>query len=127
MEYMKHTSPWGHVFDTCILKDSYAMGGSLALELYDTEEGEPQPYASITVNIPGYEHEENCAFVDVNNFPESLNLISEYKLGEPTGLMGVSGFCTYPEYRFDMKEIDKYLLNPEPEKAEKPKIKDEAR
>lgn len=45
------------------------------------------------------------AYLDTNNFPEGVQLVKKYKLAEPTGEYGQSGFCTYPLYKFDMKKL----------------------
>ena len=47
------------------------------------------------------------AYVDTNNLPEALKLISAYNLGEVVG-SGVSGFCTYPLVKFNMNELKKH-------------------
>lgn len=83
------------------------------MDLYEVSEGDPVPFASITVNLPEYSPAPGCAFVDTNNFGAAEELIRGYSLGEPTGRIGHSGYCTYPEYRFDLKEIRNYCINPE--------------
>ena len=118
-QFMKW-SAWGQEFDLALSCDRYVMGGGLAIELLEIEDGMPEPFSGLTVNLKEYPCEEGCAFVDVNNFPEAVELIEKYKLGEATGRMGISGWCAYPEYRFDMKEIEKYRLREEPGKEEKP-------
>lgn len=110
-KYMK-LDAWGRTYDTCIEIDSYLFGGGLYLQLCAMEDGFPEPYADITVNLEGYPTEGSRAFVDTNNFEQAVRLIEQYKLGVPTGRLGISGYCTYPEYLFDMNEIRKYCFNP---------------
>ena len=94
------------------------------MELYDICEGDLEPFSNFTVNLPEYKSDSNCAFVDINNFGEAENLIRAYKLGEPTGRYGRSGYCTYPEYRFDLDEIRKYCINPDDISIHEPKPKE---
>jgi putative membrane protein len=45
------------------------------------------------------------AFVDTNNCPWAEKFISDNKLGKPTGIKAASGYCVYPQYRFDMEKL----------------------
>ena len=94
------------------------------MEIYDRSEGDLEPFSNLTVNINAQNSGPDCAFVDTNNFGSAEKLIREYKLGKPTGKIGYSGYCSYPEYRFDMKEIYKYCINPEDIPAIEPKKKE---
>ena len=53
-----------------------------------------------------------------------MSLISEYKLGKLTGNIGASGYCNYPEYEFNLAEIEKHCLNPEELFDRKPQNKE---
>mgnify|MGYP000915918619 CR=1 FL=1 len=111
LEYMQFEA-WGSNHMACIHLSNYTYGGGIALDLYEKcGDGEFEPYSNITINLPDYRLHKNCAFVDTNNFPEAINLIHKYKLGKPTGNIGYSGYCTYPEYEFDMAEIGKYSID----------------
>lgn len=113
LQYMQ-LEAWGGLHELCIEVGKYSIGGGLALQLYErTDYTDIEPYTTMTVNLPEYGCGKNCAFVDINNFPVAPKLISEYKLGKPTGRFGHSGYCTYPEYQFDPKVLEKYCLNPE--------------
>jgi len=112
LQYM-HLEAWNTVYDTCIEVSTYMYGGSLYMNLLDRCEDGVEPYADITVNLPEYKSGPDCAFVDTNNFSQAEKLIAEYKLGEPTGRYARSGYCTYPEYKFNMDEIRKYCINPQ--------------
>ena len=65
------------------------------------------------MNLPDHSCGKNRAYVDTNNFPEAMSLISEYRLGKLTGNIGASGYCNYPEYEFNLAEVEKHCLNPE--------------
>ena len=116
---------WGDHHEGCIEVSTYMFGGGLYMSLQERCDGELEPYADMTVNLQGFPCEKNCAFVDTNNFAMAESLIKEYKLGKPTGRIGQSGYCTYPEYKFNMDEVRKYCVNPQdiPEVENKPKAR----
>lgn len=126
MEYMKLTT-WGDTYDLCAQIGQYVHGNGLAIQLHFKNGDALEPYATMTVNLKNCPTGENRAFVDTNGFPEVVKLIDEYKLGKPTGRRGLSGYCIYPEYEFDRKELEKYAIKPPPKKKEKRKDRDEAR
>lgn len=68
------------------------------------EDGYPEPYADITTNIdapaPAY-----CGYLDTNNLSNIEQFIVENEIGVFTGLMGSSGFCRYPLYRFNVEKL----------------------
>lgn len=70
-------------------------------------QGEEEPYAVMTVNL-GPLFDPTMAFVDTNKFPEVIDIIKDYNLGEDTGITRVSGFCVYPLYKFNLEEVSKY-------------------
>lgn len=84
---------------------TYANNKTLAIQLW-CEDG---PFATLTVNINDL-HRAGCQYVDTNNCPWAEQFIAEYNLGAKTGNYGMSGFCLYPEYRFDIEELKKYAL-----------------
>ena len=63
----------------------------------------------ITVNIdyPLSGDNETTAFIDTNNLNAFLieRFLQENQIATPTGEYGQSGFCTYPEYRFDLSKF----------------------
>ena len=85
---------------------SYVDNGTLAILLW-CEDG---PFATLTVNLPDSTHREGCQFVGMNNCPWAEDFINKYNLGRFTGHYGVSGFCIYPEYEFNLEEIEKYKM-----------------
>lgn len=123
LQFMQHHA-WGNTYDLCVEVSSYMYGSGLAIELYDRTDGDLEPYSNLTVNIDARLSGPDCAFVDTNNFGTAEELIRNNKLGKPTGRIGYSGYCSYPEYRFDMKEIYKYCINPDDIPAIEPKKKE---
>ena len=83
--------------------------GNPAVLLSDWNNGEPEPWGDLTVNL-GMTMEKNCAFLDINQLGEEIQTwVEKNRLGSPTGRMERSGFVVYPEYRFNperLKELD---------------------
>lgn len=89
--------------------DRYADNGNLYVGLITHEEGYPEPWQNLTVNL-GVKCEENCAFVDTNNNGSDIvTWLTSNGIGELTGNYNTSGFCTYPELQFNMEELKKYI------------------
>ena len=83
---------------------SYMDNNRIYIGLVEVDGEYPEPFADLTVNIsapcPDY-----CGYVDINNCPELEGFIEKHGLGEFTGLMGSSGFCSYPLYLFDPEKL----------------------
>lgn len=85
------------------------LNGNLCVKMYTHEKGYPEPWSDLTVNL-GIKCKENCAFIDVNNNGnEIMAWLYKNRLGVPTGEIYPSGFCYYPEFKFDMDELMKYV------------------
>lgn len=91
------------------LKITSYMEGNLAVTMTSWENGEPEPWNVLTVNLDSV-RPQNCAFIDTNNNGEEiLAWIIRHGLAVPTGTYALSGYCQYPEYRFRpeiLQEID---------------------
>ncbi len=83
---------------------SYMDNGRMYIGLVETGGEYQGHFADLTVNIsapcPDY-----CGYVDTNNCPELEEFIKKHGLGEFTGLMGSSGFCSYPLYLFNPEKL----------------------
>ena len=90
-------------------KGSY-LNGNLAIQMVTWESGDPEPWATLTVNLPG-QRQKNHAFIDTNADSEFPTWLIRHGLAIPTGRTMQSGFCTYPEYRFRANRLQE--LNPE--------------
>lgn len=108
--------------------NSYMDNNRLYIGLVEVGGEYPEPFADLTVNIsapcPDY-----CGYVDTNNCPELEGFIEKHGLGEFTGLMGGSGFCSYPLYLFnpeklreaapeDMELFERTVMGITPERAQ---------
>ena len=85
-------------FKTCYLKNNNL---AVVLENKDFQ-------ADITVNLIDYPTNKDCAFIDTNNAPWAEKFLQENQIAQPTDRYAMSGFCTYPEYRFDMTKLKDY-------------------
>ncbi|MCD8170971.1 MAG: DUF4313 domain-containing protein [Clostridiales bacterium] len=96
----RHGEQLSVVFDIC----SYTSNDSLAIEMYAITEGEPDPYAGVTVNLEG-NPPHYCAYIDVADTPELADFLGKNKIAYPTGLSKRSGFNEYPLYIFDVEAL----------------------
>jgi hypothetical protein len=94
---------YGEKYELFLEVDKYVNNDNIAIEVWDTNEG---PFADLTVNI--YDLPEGLACIDTNNFPDAIRLIEEYNLGEFTSNFATSGYCTYPIYKLNIENINKY-------------------
>jgi hypothetical protein len=82
----------------------YANNGRLAISMTTNEDGFPEPYGSLTVNIdaaaPDY-----CAYLDINNLSNAEKFVTENGLGEFTGITARSGYCEFPLYMFNVNKL----------------------
>lgn len=86
--------------------NSYMNNNRMYIGLVQVDEGVPEHFADLTVNInapcPDY-----CGYVDTNNCPDLEEFIKKHNLGEFTGIVGSSGFCNYPLYMFHVDKLRK--------------------
>lgn len=88
----------------------YASNGNLYVGLVTHEEGYPEPWSSLTVNLD-VRCEKNRAFIDVNNNGmEIIPWLEENGLGKLKHRIEYSGFCMYPEFIFNMDKLLEYVM-----------------
>ena len=88
----------------------YANGG-VAIKMIDVGGKEPEQFADMTVwldYLTGEYDGKAIAFLDTNNLPNIDKFIESNGPGHFTGFMKSSGFCQYPRFELDMKEIRKH-------------------
>ena len=92
---------------------NYADNGSLYVGLITHEEGYPEPWQNLTVNLKESSRcKPNCAYIDTNNNGDMiLDWLERNGLGEQTGRIAVSGWCCYPEFEFNMEELMKHVTD----------------
>lgn len=105
------TTMWGNTQEINFSIEKYASNGNLAIQIWSRDEyGDLEPWSMLTVNLTK-KCKPNCAFIDTNNNGEHIvEWLEKNNLGMPTGNFEVSGFCIYPEFEFNMREIKKHVL-----------------
>lgn len=107
-EFLEHSLPYLSPYsgETQVMLDiqQYANNGRIAISLITNEEGYPELFGCLTVNIdepaPDY-----CGYLDTNNLSNAEKFVTENGLGEFTGLTGRSGYCEYPLYLFNVDKL----------------------
>jgi hypothetical protein len=100
---------WGAEHPITFHLDNYAENNNLYVGMITHYEGYPEPYGDLTVNL-SIKCAENCAFIDTNNCNDRVvEWLITNKLATLTGRVQQSGFCVYPEMKFDMVELAKYI------------------
>lgn len=99
---MRIKTTFGIYEDGYLRVSRYLADNSLYVAAWSHNDG---ALASLTVCLGDMTLAENESYVDVNNFPEVLELIADLNLGVPTGEVRQSGFCTYPVVAFDLEKL----------------------
>ena len=102
MEKFYNLKVWGEEYKIKLNRSTYCYNDSLAIICYTDEQEE---FAILTTCI-NEKPNNNCAFVDTNNCAWAEKFLQENNIATPTGRMGESGFCFYPEYKFNIDEIE---------------------
>lgn len=89
--------------------DNYLSNGNLYVGIITHEEEYPRPWSELTVDL-NRKCKENCAFIDTNNNGNAIvDWLIDNNLGHLTGKTAQSGFCTYPEFEFNMETLMQYV------------------
>ena len=95
---------FGTTENVTLTVNTYVDSNSLYVGMTTADDGFPEPYGDVTVNllvpVPSY-----CAFVDTNNMPELEEFLVKNKIAEFTGIEQRSGYCSYPLYLFDAEKM----------------------
>ncbi len=86
----------------------YALGNGLYIGMTSYSEDGPEPFADMTVNLPGYSLEPNEAFISGDMSGDLLNFIIENKLGEVLPFEGKSGYGKYKAVAFDLEKLKEF-------------------
>ena len=98
---------WGKTHTILLDVEKYT-NDRLAIEMLEKVEGDfIESWSMLTVNVPTEElSDENCAFINTNNNGNDIVFwLMENGLGSPTARWAHSGFCDYPEFRFNMEML----------------------
>lgn len=100
---------WGTNHPISFRLSNYVDNHNLYVGMVTHEEGYPEPWSDLTVNL-GVKCAENCAFIDINNNSDRIvEWLITNKLAALTGRIQQSGFCVYPEVKFNITELMKYV------------------
>lgn len=112
---MINLTKYGRMHPMTFQLANYANNGSLYVGLLTNEEGYPEPWQNLTVNLDASRFcKPNCAYVDVNNNGEEiLNWLERNGLGKQTERIAVSGWCCYPEFEFNMEKLMEHVYSDE--------------
>lgn len=99
---------YGNNYPMTFNLDHYAANENLYVGLVTNTEGYYEPWSDLTVNL-GIKCAENCAFIDTNNNGNDIiDWLEAHGLGTATGRYKASGFCVYPEFKFNMEKLLQY-------------------
>lgn len=88
--------------------DQYSENNNLYVGMVTMEDGYPEPWGDLTVNLD-MKCDKNCAFIDTNNNgPEIIKWLLANKIATPTGVRRSSGYCLYTEVEFNMENLRKH-------------------
>ena len=103
-ETLELKTSFGTTENVTLTVKTYVDSNSLYVGMTTADDGFPEPYGDVTVNllvpVPSY-----CAFVDTNNMPELEDFLVKNGIAEFTGIMQMSGYCSYPLYLFDAEKM----------------------
>lgn len=101
---------WGKDHPMTFETNTY-NNGNLYVGLISHDEGYPEPWQNLTVNLDK-KCEPNCGYIDVNNNGNQiLEWLYSNGLGHLTGGMERSGFVVYPEFKFNMDRLKEFMDN----------------
>lgn len=100
------------IFDVKFEIEKYSNNNRLAILLYCfDEDGFEEPFGDVTVNLSApITDKRTCGYLDTNNLRNVGEWLIENGFGEMTGKYARSGWCTYPEFRFNLEEIEKHTI-----------------
>ncbi|NCC43876.1 MAG: DUF4313 domain-containing protein [Clostridia bacterium] len=88
--------------------NSYLHGGGIHIGMTCHPEDGPEPFADMTVNIPGYSLDPNEAFINGDIDKDALNFIKENKLGKVLPFTVQSGYGKYAAVAFDLDKLKEF-------------------
>lgn len=98
---------FGKTYEIKLIANSYANNKRLAVQAFSISSGEQFDTLTVNIDFPLSGDKSTHAFIDTNNYG-FLNIekfLQDNKIAKPTGRYGKSGYCTYPEYIFDLSKF----------------------
>lgn len=101
---------YGNEYEMSLSVSYYEINGNLAIAMYVNSDNVWEPWSNLTVNLDPI-LDKDCAYIDTNNNGEEIIAwIIRNRLAVPTGRIGYSGYCQYPEFRFHPEILQKIDL-----------------
>ena len=103
---------YGCKYHIALFKGTYQSNNTLAIEMIEVSPKGKRIrdyFGMLTVNIADSDvaASDKYAFIDTNNNGgEIAQWLIDNKIALPTGIMGYSGFCSYPLFKFDESVLD---------------------
>lgn len=102
---------YGKKYHVVLEKGKYSNNGTLAIEMIcTTPKGKyKEPFGMLTVNLDDSDVMANdtMAFIDTNNLGiEIIQWLTKNGIATHTQMMGFSGFCAYPLFKFNQSVLD---------------------
>lgn len=95
---------WGGIYHDCwFVSATYAVDNESLAVLVESSDG-----AIGTATVYLGEVPKDYAYIDVNNFPEIVEVIERLGVAEHTGIFTKSGFVVYPLYKFNREKLSEY-------------------
>lgn len=94
-------------YELTFYKSRYIADNSIFIEAWCREDGDDywEPYADVTKCL--YERPaDGCSFLDTNNVGHLIQAMVDEGYVELTGRTASSGWCEYPEGRFDKEWLE---------------------
>ena len=110
--FYARTSSTGPTHAVTVEKTKYTNPETLAIRLIDAK-APWETFAVITVNLVSSPYgdvkyqDDTHAYIDTNNCPWAEDFLKVHGIAKPDSrdIYGMSGYCTYPLYEFDLNSI----------------------
>lgn len=98
---------YGEIYKIKLVANTYANNKRLAVQMFTVPEGEQFEIITVNIDYPLSGDKAVTAFIDTNNcsFLNIEKFLQDNKIAIPTGRYGESGYCIYPEYKFDLSKF----------------------
>lgn len=103
---------YGKNYNICLAKGNYQNNGTMAVLMYaTTPKGKiKEEFGTLTVNIQDsnfFANDTDSQFIDTNNLGKDIvKWLEKNKIAESTGIIGFSGFCSYPLFQFTKQALE---------------------
>lgn len=103
---------YGETYNIGLAKGKYLSNGKFAVLMFiTTPNGKiKENFGDLTVNIDDSDimaNDSDTQFIDTNNLGNEITKwLEKENIAKPTRLIGYSGFCSYPLYKFTKEALE---------------------